>query len=320
MMRYPLTVIAMCSVALFQIGCERNHEAPESIPLEQDAIVEVTDSQLRSVLVNDYEINYLDIGEGEAVVFVHGGLGDYRTWKAQIDAFSRDYRIIAISRRYAYPNKQEENDSNDYSVTPHAEDLAQLLKTLDLGPVHLVGHSYGAFTSLLTALEHPELIRSLTLGEPPVMSLLANIPDGGVAGSEFAQNVLAPTAQAFLRGNDEKAVQLFISGVLGDSDYFSNAPEEQKELMMSNAFGLRGVILTENPFPPLNCELVSNLQTPTLVIKGDRSPKIFGEIANVLAQCIEDSELAILSDASHGLEYENPVEFNRIVIDFIGKN
>jgi pimeloyl-ACP methyl ester carboxylesterase len=55
------------------------------------------------------------------------------------------------------------------------------------------------------------------------------------------------------------------------------------------------------------------------LIKGDRSPNIFGEIANALAQCIEDSEIAILSDASHGLEYENPVDFNRIVLDFIGK-
>jgi pimeloyl-ACP methyl ester carboxylesterase len=283
-------------------------------------MVEDADSQLRSVLVNDYEINYLDIGDGEAVIFVRGGLGDYRTWNAQMDAFSRDYRVIAISRRYAYPNKQEENDSNDYSVTPHAEDLAQFLKTLDLGPVHLVGHSYGGFASLLTALEHPELLRSLTLGEPPIMSLLAHIPDGGVAGSEFAQNVLAPTAEAFLSGNDKNAVELFIGGVLGDGEYFSNASREQKELMMTNAFGLRGVILTEKPFPPLNCESLSNLQTPTLLIKGDRSPKVFGEIANVLAQCIEGSELAILSDASHGLEYENPAEFNRIVLDFIGKN
>jgi pimeloyl-ACP methyl ester carboxylesterase len=315
-----LSVFAVCTVALFQIGCDRNQETLDLTPLKQDAIVEDKDSQLRSVLVNDYEINYLDIGDGEAVVFVHGGLGDYRTWKAQMDAFSSDYRVIAISRRYAYPNKQEANDSNDYSVTPHAEDLAQLLKTLNLGPVHLVGHSYGAFTSLLTALEHPELLRSLTLGEPPVMSLLAHVPDGDTAGSEFAQNVLAPTADAFLSGNDEKAVRLFIGGVLSDDKYFSNASQEQKELMMTNSFGLRGVILTENPFPPLNCESVRNLQTPTLLIKGEKSPKVFGEIANVLAQCIEGSELAILPDASHGLEYENPVGFNRIVLEFIGKN
>jgi pimeloyl-ACP methyl ester carboxylesterase len=319
-MKFPLTVIAVCAVALLQIGCDRNHEALDSAPLKQDAKVEVTDSQLRSVLVNDYEINYLDIGDGEAVVFVHGGLGDYRTWMAQMDAFSRNYRVIAVSRRYAYPNKQQKIDSNDYSVTPHAEDLAQLLKTLDLGPVHLVGHSYGAFTSLLTALEHPELLRSLTLGEPPVMSLLAHSPEGGVAGSEFVQNVLAPTAEAFLSANDQKAVELFIGGVLGDGEYFSHASQEQKELMMANAFGLRGVILTEKPFPLLNCDSVSNLQTPTLLIKGDRSPKLFGEIVNVLAQCIEGSELAVLSDASHGLEYENPVEFNRIVLDFIDKN
>ena len=319
-MRYLLTLIAVCTVALFQIGCDGNEEALDSAPLNQDTMIEDMDSQLRSVLVNDYEINYLDIGDGEAVVFVHGGLGDYRTWKAQMDAFSRDYRVIAISRRYAYPNKQEAHDSNDYSVTPHAEDLTQLLKTLDLGPVHLVGHSYGGFTSLLAALEHPELLRSLTLGEPPVMSLLAYVPEGDVAGGEFAQNVLAPTAEEFLSGNDEKAVDLFIGGVLGNSEYFQNIPKSQRELLMSNAFGLRGVILTENPFPPLDCESVSNLQTPTLLIKGDSSPKVFGEIVNVLAQCIDGSELAILSDASHGLEYENPVEFNRIVLDFISKN
>ena len=79
MMRSTLTVIVACTVALFQIGCDRNYEALDSTPLAQDAMVEGMDSQLRSVLVNDYEINYLDIGDGEAVVFVHGGLGDYRT-------------------------------------------------------------------------------------------------------------------------------------------------------------------------------------------------------------------------------------------------
>jgi pimeloyl-ACP methyl ester carboxylesterase len=278
------------------------------------------DSELRVVLVNGYEINYLDVGNGVPVVFVHGGLGDYRTWQAQVDAFSKDYRVVALSRRYAYPNAQEANESNDYSVTPHSEDLAQFLMALDLGPVHLVGHSYGAYISLLTALEHPELVRSLTLGEPPVMSFLQYVPDAEALQREFATKVLVPSADAFRSGDHERAVALFIGGVLNDGDYYSKASRQQKDLMMDNAFGLKGVILTENPFPPLSCDAVRKLTPPTLLMKGDRSPQLFTEITDALASCIEGSELAVLPNASHGLEYENPEDFNTVVLEFIDKH
>ena len=278
------------------------------------------DSELRVVQINDYEINYLDVGNGVPVVFVHGSLGDYRTWQAQVEAFSKDYRVVALSRRYAYPNAQEANESNDYSVTPHAEDLAQFLMRLDLGPVHLVGHSYGGYISLLTALEHPELVRSLTLGEPPVMSFLQYVPDGEALGREFATEVLVPSADVFRGGDDEGAVALFIGGVLNDSDYYSKASQQQKDLMMDNAFGLKGVILTENPFQPLGCDAVSNLAPPTLLMMGDRSPRRFTEIVDALASCIEGSELAVLPNASHGLEYENPEDFNAMVLEFIDKH
>src|SRR5210317_1944329 len=95
-------------------------------------------SILQKVYINSDSLHYLDVGQGEPVVFVHGGLGDYRSWAGQIDTFSVNYRVIAYSRRHAYPNKQVYTDTADYSVRPHAKDLAELIKTLDLGQVHLV--------------------------------------------------------------------------------------------------------------------------------------------------------------------------------------
>ena len=57
-------------------------------------------------------------------------------------------------------------------TTTNATDLAELIiKRLDLGPAHLIGHSCSA---LYMAYQHPELVRTLVLGEPPVMSLLEN--------------------------------------------------------------------------------------------------------------------------------------------------
>ena len=94
------------------------------------------------------------------MVLVHGTLEDYRTWDGQLEAFSKGYRLISYSRRYHYPNEWPK-DATDFSVTLHARDLAAFIKALNLPPVHLVGHSYGAFIALLVARDHPEVIRSL---------------------------------------------------------------------------------------------------------------------------------------------------------------
>ena len=277
-------------------------------------------AELKTVFINGDSISYMDIGKGEPVVFVHGTVGDYRVWGAQMDTFAKNHRVIAYSRRFAYPNKQIINDSADYSVTAHAKDLAQFIKMLDLEPVHLVGHSYGAFTSLLTALEHPELLRSLTLGEPPVMSLLQNVPDGDKLGNDFATKAMIPAAEAFKNNNDKKAVELFVGGVLGDSLSFSKTPQQGKDILMDNTLELRGIVSTQNLFPSIGCDDIKILITPVLLIKGDRSPKILTVIIDELDSCIDNNELATLSNSSHGLELENPLEFNKIVLDFINKH
>ena len=293
----------------------KNHDSNKSKQEIDDAITE-----LKTVFINGDSISYMDIGKGEPVVFVHGTLGDYRTWEAQMNPFAQDYRVIAYSRRFAYPNKQVLNEANDYSVTAHSKDLTQFLKTLDIGPVHLVGHSYVAFTSLMTALEHPELLRSLTLGEPPVMSLLHNIPDGDKIGNDFVAKVFMATAEAFKNNNDKKAAEIFVGGVLMDSLYFSQAPQQQKDIMMDNILELRAVVSTENLFPPLDCDEIKTLKMPVLLIKGDASPEILTVIIDELDSCIANNELVTLPNSSHGLEYENPKEFNRMVLDFLNKH
>jgi pimeloyl-ACP methyl ester carboxylesterase len=308
----PVIIIVLMFFSM--TSCKKNNESKS----QQEEKVETP--KLKTLEINDYTINYLDIGKGDPVVLVHGTVGDYRVWGEQMDAFTKNHRVIAFSRRFAYPNKQVINDSTDYSVTAHAKDLTQFIKTLNIGAVHLVGHSYGAFTSLITALEHPELVKSLTLGEPPVMSLLQNVPDGGAIGHDFVTNVFIPTAEAFKNNNDKKAVELFIGGVLADSLYFSQAPQQQKDIMMDNLLELKAVVSTENLLPPLVCDDIKTLKMPVLLIKGDRSPKILTVIIDELDSCLDNNVLAILPNSSHGLEFQNPIEFNKIVLDFINNH
>ncbi len=58
-------------------------------------------SQVResSIHVNGVDLAYIEQGAGTPLVFVHGGLGDYRTWTFQVEPFARHYHVVAYSRR-----------------------------------------------------------------------------------------------------------------------------------------------------------------------------------------------------------------------------
>src|ERR1051326_7950958 len=93
--------------------------------------------------VGNVKLHYLEEGSGPPVVFVHGGLQDYRQWLPQLGRFAKDYRVILYSRRYNYPNINRPIIAN-HSALVDAHDLAGLLRDLHAWPAHLIGHSYGA--------------------------------------------------------------------------------------------------------------------------------------------------------------------------------
>ena len=108
------------------------------------------------LVVGGVELHYIEQGQGEPLIMLHGGQGDYRAWSQHIEALSPRYRVISYSRRHHYPNKNP--ISADYSPLVDAKDLAALISELDLGAVHLVGTSIGAFAALALALEHPTVV------------------------------------------------------------------------------------------------------------------------------------------------------------------
>jgi pimeloyl-ACP methyl ester carboxylesterase len=201
---------------------------------------------VETVTVNGARLAYLQRGRGQSVVFVHGGYSDLRTWLPQLDVFAAEYRAVAYSRRYARPN-EDIPEGHDDQMRPHVHDLLTLLRSLDLAPVHLVGNSWGAFICLLAALDEPSLVRTLVLGEAPVLPLfISNSPKGGeiirlllrspsdaIAIIRFAATVVGPAEKAYRRGDLEDGTRIFVSGVLG-ARAFEAVPEERKQQMREN--------------------------------------------------------------------------------------
>src|SRR2546426_3049964 len=117
---------------------------------------------LRNADVGQVKLAYLGAGIGEPVVFVHGIPTDYRAWNGQIEPFSSKYQVIAYSRRLAQPN-QNSMDYEKSTIENNSADLVGLIEELGIGPVHLVGHSYGGVAAAYFATTNPQMIRALTL-------------------------------------------------------------------------------------------------------------------------------------------------------------
>ena len=262
-------------------------------------------NNLKNIEINGRQLHYVEQGEeGQqppVIIFIHGGLDDYRCWQFQTDSFSRKYRTISYSRRFAYPNKWIGNVVTDNTIEDNAKDLAELIIKRDLAPAHLVGASYGAFITLYCASKNPELAKTMVLNEPPILSFLARShrKDDVELFQGFRTRVQNPTEDAFKRGDFEKAAQTFIDRVMDTESFFEQLPQKDKQLLMDNAKSLEGELESAQP-TSFSVEDVKKITTiPTLIVKGELSPKWLLRIADILSDNMPNREQIIIPNEIH---------------------
>lgn len=268
---------------------------------------------VKQARVNGTQLNYIEKGSGEAVIFVHGAVSDFRTWTEQIDAFSENYRAISYSRRYHQPYEKAD-ETVEYSRISQTADLIGFLKSPGLEKAHLVGHSYGASIALLAALKNPELVASLTLGEPSPFPTLFN--EAGLSLLNEQRSEFDEAMRLAENGNEEAAVRCFLHTVVG-VDVLALLPDERRAVVLENAGTLLPMLKTYFDSPPISCEQLKSLNIPTLFITGELSPKISRFTNEAINDCLPNSKIAVLKCASHGLQIENPAGFNKLVTDFL---
>jgi len=272
----------------------------------------------RKLIVNGAELHYVEQGTGDPVVFVHGSLGDFRSWRFQVEPFAARYRVIAYSRRYHYPNAWS-GDGSDYSAALHAQDLAGLIQALGLESAHVVASSYGAYTSLFLAVQHPQLVRTLVLGEPPILSWLEHVPGGNAELEAFMSGAWEPARRAFQSGDLEEGVKAFVDGVMGKGT-FDQFPPPARSNMMDNAREMKAETAASEYFPALTCEDVGQIQAPMLLLTGEQSPRMFHLIVDELERCLSNKQRATIPNASHAMHIGNPQAYNAAVLAFLAKH
>ena len=280
-------------------------------------------NNLKNIETNRRQLHYVDQGEGQqpAIIFIHGGLDDYRCWQFQVESFSRKYRAISYSRRFAYPNKWIGNVTQDNTIEDNAKDLAELIRKLDVAPAHLVGASYGAFVALYCISKNPDLAKTLVLNEPPIFEFLARSPikEDVELLQRFRTCIQIPTKDASKRGDFKKAVQVAIDGIMEIENFFNQLPEEGKQFLMDNAKSL-GSELESTISTSYTIEDVKQVTTiPTLLVKGELSPKWLLRISDILSDNMPNSEQIVIPNVSHD-DFKSGTFFTSKVMDFFARH
>ena len=100
--------------------------------------------------LGDIRLYYEDFGEGEPLLFIHGLGSSTRDWENQVRYFSDRYRVVVPDLR---GHGNSEKPPGPYSIPLFADDIAELITTLDLAPTHVVGLSLGGFVASQLAVE-----------------------------------------------------------------------------------------------------------------------------------------------------------------------
>ena len=266
-------------------------------------------------LHNGIELCYVEHGKGLPLVFIHGLLGDWRSWEPQWDAFlAQGYRCLSYSRRYSFPNANE-IASPKHSALVDAADLAGLLDVLGIPAAILIGTSYGAFTALAFAVHHPRRVMAIVATEPPMMKYADFSKEGAALRAEFERRTEA-AARALRQGNEEEAVRTMTDAINGGEASSANTGHALQR-RFKNANAMRALMLSTDAFPLLSPQQLREITAPTLLVTGERTQPIHAAIFRNVCAAMPQARVTRVNGAGHGVHRDNPKEFNAIALQFL---
>lgn len=265
-----------------------------------------------SLQANGTEIHYAEAGVGgRPLLMVHGTLGDQRSFAAQMAPLAAaGFHVMALSMRHCWPGSWPA-DGGDFRIDTHVADVAAFIGALRKGPVALLGHSRGGHIAVRVAERHPTLLSALILAEPggELDESLGGKP--GAAGQVGAFTV----ASDLVAAGDEEGGLKVVAEHTGGSGAWERRPEERKAISRANARTMLGQRNEERR--PYSRATAATIRMPTLFLYGANTRPNFVANVEALSGAIAGSKVVVIRNATHGLPYENPVDFNAAVVGFL---
>lgn len=269
---------------------------------------------------NDVSIYYEHIDEthqlGEVVVLLGGLTRDHTIWRKLVPMLKENYQLIVLDNRDA---GQSSTLNGEYGIADMADDVADLLKHLELQPYHIIGHSMGGFMAIHIAAKHPELVQSLVLcstTEKQVETAVGYL-NARIKSLDSQPSATATTASEY----DVRAVmdKIYSAESLKDKEFVEEIVKHE----------------TSNPHPQLAASfkrqaiacilhdasaLLREILCPTLVVTGEKDKYYTPAVAEHLASQLHDAQVVVIPNVGHIIQIEQPTFFYIILNEFIHRN
>jgi len=265
-------------------------------------------------LASGVELHHVSAGQGLPLVFIHGVMGDWRSWAPQWGPFSARFRCTSYSRRYNWPNR-DTMPSPDHSALVDAEDLRGLLDALGIARAVLVASSYGAFAALALACTDAQRIAALVAVEPAMLCYADFSEAGRAERARFTAATVEPANAAFRRGDDALGVALMTGGINGAASPLNQGAALDRR--QQNALAMRMLALSSNEFPLLPPQQLAALPTPVLLVSGQDTPAIHAHTFANVAAAMPQAQVVRVPGAGHAVSRDQPERFNTVALDFL---
>jgi esterase len=267
---------------------------------------------MQTLPVNGTDMAYLEIGEGQPLVCVHGTLGDFRTWSAVYGPLSKQRRMISVSLRHFFPEHWD-GIGNDYLMTQHVADVIGFIEQLGKKPVDLMGHSRGGHIAFRIAEQRPDLLRKIVLAEPGG-ELDSSLDPAAAPGPSPRAARFAASAAKITAGDIDGALMLFFDTIEGEGAWarLPAAPKQQLRDNVTTLIGQAG----ENR-QPYTRQQAESIGTPTLFVGGADTKGSLPAVLHALAAHVPGARTAMIPGAHHWMFEQAPEQFSKIVLEFL---
>lgn len=285
---------------------------------------------MKAIKVNGVELAVEDVGEGPAIVLLHGFPELAYSWRHQVPVLeAAGYRVITFDQR-GYGASSKPLDVADYSLTALVGDVVGVLDELDVDTATVVGHDWGSIVAYTTGITQPERVDGLVSLNVPYRGACVGFPSMEVIRDQLADRfsyIIMFQEPGVAEAGFEASPEMWLQGFyLGGSrgKQFMEPAELEVYVEAFTAGGISGPVnwyrnidANASDFAAL---LDAPITQPTLMIAADSDPVLPLSLTDGMDRWIPDLERAVISDCAHWTQQERPDEVNTILIDWLGRH